>query len=349
MATPRKIAIPAARSSAATLAVRKRLFMGLLIAAIVFAVLSPLLSWKLGSDPAPTQAGVDSRIAAVAEQAGRDFLAGRNSTVPAADGVNTNWSGEETPKYTAEDLKDPANIAHQANLLVKGVSGLEVTSFALQGDTVTRIGDHGEQLVHHVRFRVTLNSAPYLLTVPVIDDARYGTVIGGEPALMPGTTGKRDVAPLDYKEGFADSGTDLVTDAVTKSVTEWAEAYAAGGANDNRLRKVVDDQDASRTYNGLGGWYAQVSGIVNAVPVGGANTGKPKGLIVQAQVNLSRTPFAETSAQSLGSTPSATNGFSLSTTYDLYVVTEGNPANPPVVAWGAAGAVKDLIPYSNAN
>jgi hypothetical protein len=356
MPSARKIAVPAARSNAAALAVRKRLFMGALIACLVAAIVSPIITLSLRPDSAPKSVSVEPRLAAVAEQAGRDFLAGRNSSVPAAEGVNTNWSGKETPAYTAEDLQDPDKVADQNRILVTGTSGLEITSFALQGSSAFMLGDAQNVRAHHVRFRVTVNSAPYLLSVPVIDDPEFGTVLGGEPALLPATTGTRKVDPLDYAKGYSAADTALATPAVQKSITAWANAYAQGGANDDGLRAVVGDQSTSRTYNGLGGWFAKVVSIRNAVPIGGGDTNNPAGVLVQAEVRLSQTPFAAADSESLigegselGTGDPAANGFTLSTTYDLYVVTEGNPAQPPVVAWGPAGSVSALTPYANAN
>lgn len=331
MNLPRKTAVPATRSSATVLTARRRVVVFLLVAIMASGVAALILAVQANRRPMPASPGVDPRPAAVAEQAGRDFLAGRNSTVPAARGVDTDFSGAPTPVAT----ETQALTSAQVDTILNGTSKLTVSSFSLQGDTVQKLGDKANRVVHLVRFRVVINSAPYLLSVPILDDRTFGSVLAGTPALLPATKGKREVAAADYTEGYTQTSTS-VPDAVASSVEKWVAAYTTGGTNSDALRTATDDKDKGRRYDGLGLPKAgELQQIVNSVPVGGAETGKPAGLIVQVRVGL---PLP------------AANGLTLSSTYDLYVVTEGDPAQPPVVAWGPAGSATELTPYlSNAN
>lgn len=328
MPSARKIAVPATRSSATVLKARRRIVVVLLVAAVLSGFVSTFVVLTQDPPPPPATVAVDSRLAAVAEQAGRDFLAGRNSTVPAAKGVNTDFSGQPSPTPT----EDNPLTKDQVDAILNGVSGINVGAFALQGETTHRLGDADEQLIHLIRFRVTLNAAPFILTVPVLDDPTYGTTLAGTPALLATSSGRRDdVDPADYTNYSA--AETSVSPQVEASIEKWVAAYSTAGRASDALRTVTGDQDPSRTYSGLGRVTpATLVSIVSAVPY--SSTGGPAGQLVQIQVAL---PF------------NAATGFALNATYDLYVVTEGDPAQPPVVAWGPAGSEESLTPYMNAD
>lgn len=327
MSTPRRIAVPATRSSATVLKARRRIVI-VVLALLLLVCLIGTVSNLTRPDPViPPQVGVDTRLAAVAEQAGRDFLAGRNSVVPAAAGVDTNFSGAETP------LPDPEKglTPEDRNAILHGVSGVTIGSFALQGSRSYRLGDNDQQTVHLIRFRATVNSAPFILTVPVVDDPTYGAVLGATPSLTSTAAGAKDTAGTNYEDTYQQAAE--VTPEAEASIAKWVAAFTTQGRDSDILRTVTADQDPNRTYSGLGlsapGELLEViSAIPSPVGIG------PPGLIAQIRVAL---PF------------NAATGFTLSSTYDLYVVTEGSPAQPPVVAWGPAGSAEDLEPYMNAN
>lgn len=308
-----KIAVPATRSSSAVLQVRRRIVVVLLVLAVVSGPLFGILSLR-NAGSSGVAAGAPAKAVAIAEEAARDFLAGRNSTVPTADGVDIEWGVD----VNGDPVETP----------------FAVTSMALTGSTQYLLGDTDDQLVHLIRFRTVVNTIPYNVDVTIVDDPTVGPVLGATPVLLPTSGGPRQVSPPDYQGNYVDAESS-VEDNVEYAVEQWVDAYAAEGTSSDRLKiEIVGDREGPRQYSGLDGWTGELDQIVSAVPVGGGDSGLPGGVIVQARVVL---------------TPPAANGPSLRSTYDLYVVTESPAEQPPVVAWGTAGSAEELTPYMNAN
>lgn len=323
-----KNAVPATRSSAAVQRARRRVVILVLVAGMLSGWAGLSLSYIAYNRDIVIPQTVEPRLVAVAEQAGRDFLAGRNSSVPSAAGVSTDFSGEPTPVPADGETLTSEQVA----TILKGNSGLDVSSFALQGEQVTTVlgAQGGDQRVHLIRFRVVISSQPYLLSVPVIDHPQHGSLLGGTPALEPARAGKESAASANY--AGVPGVTTSVTTEVEAAVERWAEAFAAGGRDSSELLSVTQDNTPGASYSGLGGWSAEVAQVTAAVPTTPGQG--PGGWIVQAVVVL---------------TPPGANSPPLTSTYDLYVVTEGHPNQHPVVAWDAAGSAADLTPYINAD
>lgn len=309
------VAVPATHSSLPLLKIRRRIVLGLLVASILSGFLALVIS--LASRPAaPVATGTDNRSAALAEVAARDFLAQRNSTVPAASGVSTEWAPAQVDQDNAPKPVD-------------------VSSLTLSGVTAQKLGDAADQVVDLVKFVAVIDGAPFELTVPMTVPAGADSpVLGGQPALVPAKLAKTDEAkPIDLNNYATAQDGGALPQGVQDSIKDWAAKFAAEGKDSRALRDVTNDQDQSRTYSGLGGWKAEVTSLGRSVPVTNEKTGN--GIIVRVNLAL---------------TSPATNGPTLNTAYDVYVLYSGKEAAPPVVAWGPAGSAAELTPYTyNAN
>lgn len=356
MSTFRKTSIPATRSTLASLKVRRRLVIIVLALCLISGV-AGLVVAATRQPPAQIDQFANTDAVAVAETAGLDYLAQRNSSVPTATGVLANWGlniSDDAPRF-------------------------EVTSFALAGVEVLEQGTSTPQTVKNVKFRVNLDGAPYTLIVPVVENTNSEAVLGGQPSLMPADTGETDVPPADYGN-YEDVTTNL--DArVRDSIERWVQIYPQAGADDADLLGITGDQNQDHTYRGLGGWTGELVNIRSAVPVE-PNTDL-EGYVVQVIVRLqapanvdpttgepntspsatpeegeegteetlesdNSQPQSSESENSLGTQETAPSSKSVLATYDLYVLYDGTQAQPPVVAWGAAGSLPTLTPYMNA-
>lgn len=313
-----KTAVPATRSSLPLLKVRRRLVLALLTFSILSGVVALVVAVAL-RPTAPVQAGADSRPAAIAEVAVRDFLAARNSTVPAAKDVNTRWAPDTLGSADPKDQVKP----------------LDLKSLTLAEVRRQSLGDTGDQRVDLVKFMAVIGDAPFEITVPVVVDPTADSPrLGGEPSLVPAKLAKTETGDgADYENYKASENGGKLPAPVRDSISRWATTFAAEGSNSEALRAVTGDQDLHRTYSGLGGWKAEVTGVGNFVPVSEPATGD--GVVVRVALAL---------------TSPAANGPTLNTAYDVYVLYTGSEAQPPVVAWGPAGSVVELTPYTyNAN
>lgn len=323
MSRPPLTAVPAQRSSRVALATRRRLVVGVCAATSVVGLLSGI-AW-MTHDPAPVVASSNRSEQAVslATAVVNDFVAGRDSAVPAADGVDTTFSHSSAGAFP------------DAQVTLSGVDAV-------------RIGDKLSAVLQQVSFLVRVprdgqTDTMYTVSVSMMQMAD-GWVLAAAPALEPTTVSAGGPA-LDYSSLYTNGGTasELAGlewgQAVIDQAQRWAQVFAAAGAADADLFALTGDTNAAHTYTGLGGWGVQ-SATVTSFTTG---------------------PNGEVSAKTFGSTwvsvrvalvltPPGANGPTLSTEYDLLLQPEANPAAPPVTSWGPAGVgPTQLTNYSTAN
>lgn len=321
MARPSLTAVPAQRSSRPLLKIRRRWVLGALAGTSLIGVLSGV-AWLT----TPTQepylvAARDEAAVALATIVANDYVSGRDTTVPAAGGVDPLFS-----RTTAGAFADP-----------------RVT---FSGSTQVRLGDQQAMTMERSTFSVSVTegetSRLYELSVPMALTSA-GWVLGASPALSPVPLATPVDLP-DYSDLFAGGGTqsDLSTlpygVAVGEQVTRWATAFASGGVGSPDLFALTQDNDSSHSYDGLGGWSVQNTEIKSYTtgPNGPATAERFGATWLTVRVGLVLVP------------PGA-NGPTLSAEYDLLLQPELNPANPPVTAWGPAGVgpTSQLVNYAN--
>lgn len=307
MARPPLTAVPAQRSSTPALAVRRRIVIGLLCGAAGIGVLSGL-AWLTDTDPPPVQvAARDEAAVALAEVVVADLVAGRNTAVPAAEGVSTEFSKQGEGVF----------------------AGAQV---AFAGSVQERHGDAVSMTTERVQFYVSVPGQDmYLVSVPMALTAS-GWVLGAAPSVEPAGLSEPAKVP-DYSALYTEAGTaaDLARlpfgDAVVEQVNRWAHAYASGGKASPELFAITGDDDSSRTYDGLGGWSVESARITSYMQ--GPNSASSAAefgdtwLVVRVALVLA---------------PPAANGPTLSAEYDLLLQPLKNQAQPPVTAWGPAGS-----------
>lgn len=318
MSQHQRAAVPATRSSAAVLKTRRRIVLVVLFCVLLSGVLASFLALSAKREVANFEVPREPNAAiAVGEQAVRDFLGSRTSSVPAADGVNVDWS--VSPDGATQ-------------------SAFPVSSLAYAGRVSYVVGDRNPTVVNLLRYRVAIqqtqtSSQSYYVDVP-ITDTPSGPVLADQPALLPvPPVGEGDAAAIDYTDLYS-RGEGSVPAEVLAAVENWAELYPREGNNSEALRNLTGDQDGSHSYSGLGGWSSGGDPqVISALPVGQTEDATtPEGWIVQVRLVL---------------VPPANNGPTLRTAYDLYVATDGSLASPPVIAWGPAGSAQDLDQFIN--
>lgn len=323
MARPSLTAVPAQRSSLPVLQVRRRLVLGLLAGTSAIGLFSGV-AWALAPEPAPVvESARDEAAVSLATIVANDFVNGRDSAVPAAAGVDPLFS--RTNQGAFPDAR---------------------VTFA--GSTQTRYGDVQAVTTERSEFHVAVTregvTELFELSVPMVLSSG-GWVLGAAPSLSPVSAASAVDIP-DYSKLFEAGGTqsDLSSlpygAAVTEQVNRWAAAFASGGPKSPELFALTQDNDASHSYDGLGGWSAEQV-VVKSFATG---------------------PNDPESAARFGSTwltvrvalvlvPPSANGPTLSTEYDLLLQPEMNTATPPVTAWGPAGVgpTSELVNYVNSN
>jgi hypothetical protein len=223
-------AVPAQRSNAPTLRLKLWLVLGTLLFSAAMGVLSVVVVVLSGGDAPDVQAGPSPYSVAVAEAVAADFLAGRTTAQPVAEGV--------TPSFLPPDLVAPGDAAPAA---------LAVTRLSHAGTQTSQSGD--QTITTHV-FLVSASNGRYLLRVPLLETA-VGPVLGALPLLSPMPT-----YPAPAGIGRP-AGTEEVpvTPLVAQRISEWAAAYAANDGN--TLAALVGNDDPNATFAGLGGFTAR--------------------------------------------------------------------------------------------
>jgi hypothetical protein len=246
-------AVPAQRSDRVALKVKLWLVLGTLLFSAAMGLLAIVVTLVNSGDSAPPpSSGPSPYSIAMAEAIAADFLAGRTTTQPVADGVS--------PSFFPPRVREGDNAA---------ASPLPVTrlSYAASRTTVS-----GAQLVTLHSFLVSTREGRFLVQVPMAETA-VGPVLGALPWLSPLPT-----YPAQPGLGLPD-GADKVTISplVTQRINEWAVAYATNDGN--ALAALVGNDDPTAVFLGLGGFTAR------AQPVWAYSRG-PSAIVVRAQVLL---------------------------------------------------------------
>ena len=248
-----------------------------------------------------------------AEIVARDFLAGRPTVMPVAEGV---------PQNLGFNQNDPTAME----------------GAALVFDRVFAGASGGTPLVL-VRFRVTqqltVDRAPvvrvYNLTVPLVRDLAGRDLLAGLPSLTPATFAASDsvVEPApdpDTTFGF----TENLPEPVKRQVTEWAKAFAS------------DDRAQLKNLVGGGADAAAATGEY----LGLAGFSLARDPVIPWAVVLDQTASRGYLRATLLVADSSANGYTASVSYDLLVLDWSTPT-PRVVAWGPPGSGQTLVPYAN--
>lgn len=313
-------AVPAATRSSER--VRKLIVNTILIVGAVSALCGVFatIAWIAFSPNVPTKDDIIPVASATAYTVATDFLAGRPTAVPVADGVDRTFG---RINVRVDERPEP--------LPVVSLSVLEVVDGFLSG------GDQGGPAQQYEIHRFLVGVSPevgeadefipvgslYTLEVTMLV-TRQGPVLGATPALLPYLGADDGVfRPIDYSQFTGPSGTS-VPEASRAAIQSWAEAYTSNNAA--ALRQITQDGIHEEDYVGLSGFtLAEDVQIVSAVPVGDGTT-------LQVQVLL------------LVSSDRA-NGFESTLSYDLRVE-RTNTQSPAVTAWGPPGST-GLQPYQN--
>lgn len=318
-------AVPAQRSSLPLLQIRRRLIIGALCATSAIGIASGI-AWAL-PDPAPASIPARSEAAiSLAQILVTDFVEGRDTTVPAAEGVRTDFS------------RSNGGALPDARITFAGSRQTYV------GDTATPA--IVERVAFHVAYTSGESTQVLEISVPMRQHGE-GWIASAAPSVSPVHLAAPGPA-LDYSELYVGGGdaNELATlpygPAVKEQVNRWAKAFAEGGVASPELFNVTQDKNAEARYDGLGGWTATDVQIRSFTA--GANSSQERiaqfgGTWLTVRVALVLVP------------PGA-NGPSLSTEYDLLLEPEMNPAQPPVTAWGPAGvgptsALTDYVNNTN--
>lgn len=310
-------AVPATRSSLPLLKIRRRLVVGVLGVAVLSGFASTG-AWLLTDTTPPAAVVLPSAPAvALAETVARDFLAGRKSAVPAVHDVTSDF----TPLATGPDAPKP----------------MTVQALTFSGSQPWKLGDGSSAalVTEQETFTALVDGQLYDITVPMVQSGK-SWYLGAAPSIAPAATGTdQSGESIDYSKLYPSLGggtSDLPNDGYRTQIAKWAGIYAKAGKADGDLLAITDDvSPENHTYSGLGGWSVVGEPTIGSVVK--VSTPYP-GFIVRVGLVL-RSPAA--------------NGPTLSTDYDLYLRSDRNPTQPPVVAWGAAGSYKSLQPYINAD
>ncbi len=314
-----KIAVPAARSSASVLKIRRRIVLGLLVLAIVMSLVALLMSrGSGGSDVASAGDLIATPVVAFSEEAARDFLDAKPTDVPVATGVDPTFGYDQD-----------AQPFQWSGLNLAGIGSREFGDDRRPVSLVTYYVQIKQPEI--VDKETVFNPKLYRLTVPMVSAAGTYPRLAAQPSLLPtdfndGTTD--DVAGLNVEQ--YSQAVDGASEEVTKVIRDWGFAFVEGGYKDEVLKRITGDTRPEATYTGLGGWSLDKLSIVGVLPAP-----------VEGEGYVARVVLAIT--------PPAGTGPNAEAEYDVWVAqTEAGQANPPVIAWGTAGTAETLLPYQNA-
>ena len=199
----------------------------ILIALVIAAAAGPLallLSLaNAGSNAPAAPAGPNLSYQAAAQSVAVDYVLGRATTLPVAEGVDPNFGrGDNGPAPSASGASDPQPAGYR-----------DYTS--------------GNQSWTVFTFRTVIAGKGYFISVPLLRTAE-GPVLGAIPGLFPSAAAKGRYPSIET------SGSDRadVSSATKAQVEKWAAAYASGNGAD--LALIVGDNNPSSRYEGLGGF-----------------------------------------------------------------------------------------------
>jgi hypothetical protein len=313
-------AVPAQRSSLPLLRIRRRIVLVLLILAALAGV-GALVAWAIAPTPEILiPVTTDLTAESLARVATLDYLAARDSAVPAASDVDTQY-GAAT-----------ANGGNPQPMTVLDLSFVKSSTYTL-GDTVGAM-----ETIQQETFSADLAKGLYTVNVAMLKTSG-GWVLAAQPSLSPAQlSGPVDSAGIDYSSLYTKEQSGKVadlpdSDAVTRQIDTWATAYAQDGGNSVGLYTVTGDQNPNHHYTGLNGWSVDTPTIDDFVAA--PNAGGGQSLIVRVSLVLH---------------PGGANGPTLNADYDVLVeLASPSQGNPPVTAWGPAGSYHTLTDYQNAH
>jgi hypothetical protein len=276
---------------------------------IIVAMLLGPLSFVLAASKHPTvnvpAFSSNSETTAAAQIVAADFLSGRPTLIPVANG-NAQDSQSVASNFGVPSVASAHGAFHYLQLVFAG----EVTKYDSNttGKVTTTVTYQLDS------FLVATPTAVYTLTVPMlVTDA--GPVLGALPSMtqtVMATSNATD--PLDYSAdpGYTVGNGGYPADAtyIQNVVSAWAVAFASD--NQSGLQAVAK-YATQPLYPALGGFTAGQADIQSEV------TTPTGGLYVRVAVHLTAGRFSTMSE------------------YDL-LLSGANTASPAVISWGPAGA-----------
>lgn len=376
--------VPARRSSEPTARRRARRILGALFLAAGLSVAALVVAIVKGGAPAPDLSRVDPKGRDLAYTAAVNFLAGKVQDVPHAvtfdpeqasvddpsgkstplDYRSLNWVGFTPQSFGTKDLGF-ANFEVHHFLVVLNEQGQGAsqappsppggTASPSAGGRAPAAKPSGTPSPGSSASPPTAPAASpgptapgttgspsprsnvLQLDVPVLLDPS-GPRLAASPAFSIWRNGEGEARGKGDYTNFSGLTTD-VSEAGKNQILRWATAYATGDSAG--LLTVTGDQNGKHHYEGLTGFSlansAQAVQILSAIEVDNGQ------LVVRVRIMLAR-------AQQTGTVPgkkgTAAQPFTTFADFDLLVGARG--AQPPVLAWGPAGAAADLDPYQNA-
>lgn len=217
---------PAVRSSASVLNRRAKIILIALVAAAIAGPVALVLALGASGSKGPVApTGPNLTYQAAAQSVAVDFLAGRATTLPVAEGVDANFGrGQDGPTLAAAGASDPQPAGY-------------------------RDYSSGNQSWTNFTFRTVISGRGYLVAVPVLKTAE-GPVLGATPALFPAAPAKGRYPAIET------AGADRAdaSSATKAQVEKWAQAYATG--NGTELALIAGDNNPNSRYEGLGEFTA---------------------------------------------------------------------------------------------
>lgn len=236
----RLTAVPAKRSSAPILQIRLFIVLGTLVIAAIAGLVS-FFAWMSLSIPEPDLTKALPEGKSLSEIAARDWLDGRESTLPAIEGLSLPKSDNPLPysslvwdSFTKGSL--PSGFP------------FELHSFTVQ--LVEGTDRDGKNIVKSM-----------LMVVPVSFNSDGDPLLAGLPYLEQISTKEAEII-FDY----SDVGSAPLPTGATTQISKWAQSWA----DDSReqLKLLTGDTAPGIEYKGLGGFVADRVQIINALPAG---------------------------------------------------------------------------------
>lgn len=252
MNSPRRwTAIPAARSSANVLAIRLRLVLGALVCSAALGLLSMMVVIGRSGSQGAAAESVDPRSVTAAVVVATDYLAGRSTIIPIAEGVDAAFGRQPD--------------APAAGLHVEAATAGRVIRTVDQGVTYDTVEVVAVASGRPFRIRVVL---------AVTDE---GPTLAANPTLMSLRIDRSVDVPARDWSAYQDTA-DGVAQNVNDAVTKWANAYASD--DPQALVQITGNTSTAAHYRGLGGF------TVTAVTTH-RNYRTSDGMVVRARVLFS--------------------------------------------------------------
>lgn len=307
-------AIPVARSSAPILKIKLYLVLGALGLAALLGPLGFALAASKSGSTGPVTATVDYSASGYARIVAEDYLSGRETSVPVADGVDPAFAGA----VSAEE-REPLPW-----------SGLTLVSSEAAEDVAS------QQSYEVSKFVFMLDGKPMKLDVTMLQTPD-GPVLGALPSFRTADLSHQKYDGVDYEGSVNFKSGPPANAEVAVAVKKWLEAYAS--SDGARLKELVGDPRAEATYTGLGGFE-----VVGEPEIRFHVLESPDAVRTVAGVAPTAPMYVRVRAL-LRST--SANEYSVSSDFELLLFAT-DVAQPKVVAWGAPGTAP-LVPFSNSN